>query len=60
MDNFQKTWEEIVELKAKVNALERKAQIREIHCDVIDKLAKVSDTLKELEEMMTDISNGDY
>ena len=57
---FQKTWEEVAELKAMVSSLIRKSEIREMNTVVIDKLSDVENALEELDEIITDINNGDY
>ena len=62
MENFQKTWEEVVELKARVAALIRKAEIREMSTEVIDKhtvvIEKLSEVEKALEELDGVITNN--
>ena len=57
---FYKTWEELTDLSASVNALARKAQIREVHTDIVNAFDNVIMELNEIESMFIEIENGDY
>jgi hypothetical protein len=53
------TREEVIDLKFKTQALERKASCREVNCDVLDLLADVVVKLNNIEDMITDILESD-
>lgn len=52
---MEKTREEIIELRAQVGAVMRKAQCRAVNCDVIALLVNIEKELQELDDYMTDI-----
>ena len=52
------TREEVVELHYKALALLRKAQCRQVNCEIIDQIQEVADILEAIDECMTDISYG--
>ena len=54
------TREEVIDIKSKVKGLARKAQCREVNGDVVDSLVKISQELSKVDEMITDILEGDY
>jgi hypothetical protein len=49
------TREEVIEIEHLVNAVERKAQCREVNGDVLEKLMEVSNMLDSIDNMITDI-----
>lgn len=55
-NNFQTTWEEVVELRGKVTALFRKAEIRVMNPIIIDKLSEVKKAMEELDGIMSKIN----
>ena len=52
---MKQTREEIIELRYKVAAVLRKAQCREVNCEIIDRLAKIEKELACMDDVMTDI-----
>ena len=52
---MKKTREEIIELRAQVGAVMRKAQCRAVDCDIIDRLAIIEKDLDTLDEDITKI-----
>ena len=57
---LEMTREEVIDLKFKTQALERKASCREVNCDVLDLLADVVVKLNNIEDMITNILEGNY
>jgi hypothetical protein len=54
------TREEIIDLKFKIDALERKAACREVNCDILTSLDKIASELNALDLEITDILEGNY
>ena len=54
-NELAKTREEIIDLYYKTKALLRKAQCREVNCDIIDALNKVSNDIANIEIEITNI-----
>lgn len=52
------TREEIIDLKCKADAIVRKAQCREVNCDVIDELDDITKKLNDLDCLITNILEG--
>ena len=53
------TREEVIDLAHKVQGVLRKAQCREVNCDVLDMLDKVSSSLSAIDAEITDILESD-
>ena len=53
------TREETVDLRYQVRALQRKAQCREVNCDIIDMFNEVWEKLLNIENELTDIIETD-
>jgi hypothetical protein len=53
MDGLLKTREEVVDIQFAVAALMRKAQCRQVNCDVIDMLEKARRELLSIENELT-------
>lgn len=53
------TREEVIDIKAKVDAVVRKAQCREVNCDVVDELDYIGTRLTEVEDIITKILESD-
>lgn len=53
------TREEVIELGCQVDAVLRKAQCREVNCEIIDNLKDISNCLRELDNDITNILNGE-
>ena len=49
------TREEVIDLTSKIDAVTRKAQCREVNCDIIDMLTHVSSELSAIDDAITDI-----
>jgi hypothetical protein len=49
------TREEVIDAALNVEAIMRKAQCREVNCDVIDELDKVCKALASIDDMITEI-----
>lgn len=49
------TREEVIDLRARVKAVVRKAQCREVNCDVIDELDNVDTLLLNIDNIITEI-----
>jgi hypothetical protein len=49
------TREEVIDLSYQVKAVLRKAQCREVNCDVIDELDEVCKALASIDDMITEI-----
>ena len=49
------TREEVIDLAHAVQGIIRKAQCREVNCDVIDELDKVCKALASIDDMITEI-----
>ena len=49
------TREEVIDLKAQVEAVVRKAQCREVNSDVVDELDYISTRLADLDDSITNI-----
>lgn len=49
------TREEVIDLTSKIDAVARKAQCREVNCDIIDMLTHVSSELSAIDDAITDI-----
>ena len=54
------TREEVIDLKFKIDALERKAACREVHGDILTSLDKIASELNALDLVITDILEGNY
>ena len=52
---MKKTREDIIELRYQVAAVLRKAQCREVNCDIIDWLGRIEKDLSDMDNVMTDI-----
>ena len=55
VDGLYVTREEIIELKCEVQAVIRKAQCREVNCEIIDQLDEVHKMLCHLDNAITDL-----
>jgi len=53
------TREEVIELGSQVDAVLRKAQCREVNCEIIDSLKDISNCLRELDDDITNILNDE-
>ena len=53
------TREEVIDAALNVEAIMRKAQCREVNCDVIDELDKVCKALASIDDMITEILETD-
>ena len=53
------TREEVIDLVYKVQGIIRKAQCREVNCDILTMLDKVSSSLCEIDAEITDILESD-
>ena len=49
------TREEVIDLKAQVEAVVRKAQCREVNTDIVDELDYISTRLADLDDSITNI-----
>ena len=49
------TREEVIDLKGRVDAVMRKAQCREVNCDVLDLLYHVGNELADIDNAITEI-----
>ena len=52
---MKQTREEIIELRYKVAAVLRKAQCREVNCEIIDWLDRIEKDLESMDNVITDI-----
>lgn len=55
MNELQLTRENVIDIKGQLDALTRKAQCRSIACDVVDMLAKASEKLEAIDELLTEM-----
>lgn len=53
------TREEVIDLTYKVQSVLRKAQCREVNCDILDMLDKVSSVLSSVDAEITEILETD-
>lgn len=49
------TREEVIDVRSTISAIIRKAQCREVNCDVLDMLAHVESELTSVDDAITDI-----
>lgn len=53
------TREEVIDITSEVTALIRKAQCREVNCDILDMLDHVSSELSAIDDKITEILEED-
>ena len=53
------TREEVIDLKGKLCGVKRKAECREVNCDILDMLAEIADKLELVEFELTQIIEGE-
>lgn len=49
------TREEVIDIKHLIDAVERKAQCREVNCEVLEQLMEASNLMDNIDDMITDI-----
>ena len=54
------TREDVVDIKHLIDAVERKAQCREVNQDVLEKLMEASNLMDNIDDIITDILEGNY
>lgn len=55
MNGLLQTREDVIDLKHNLMALARKAQCRQVNCDIIDQLAELEQRFTEIENNLTEI-----
>ena len=59
MVGLELTREEVIDIRQRVIALERKAECREVNCEVLDLLEHVEGELEQIDNRLTEIIEGE-
>ena len=59
MVGLELTREEVVDIKGRLTAILRKAQCREVNCEVLDLLEHVEGELEQIDNRLTEIIEGE-